>query len=69
MLIDVEISEDGNVIKKEAEKVLKYEGHTKELQHMMDVKNKNYTSNNRGGWNHLKISQKIPEQRTGKGQN
>jgi hypothetical protein len=24
------------------------------------------TSNNRGNWNHLKIIQKVPEQRTGK---
>jgi len=36
---------------------------------MMNVKNKNDTGNNRGGWNHLKIIQKIPEQRTGKAQN
>jgi hypothetical protein len=38
LLIDVEISGDGNVIKKEAEKVLKYEDLTKEIQHMMNVK-------------------------------
>jgi hypothetical protein len=69
VLIDVEISGDGNVIKKEAEKFIKYEDLTKEIQHMMNVKNKNDTGNNRGGWSHLKIIKKIPEQRTGKAQN
>jgi len=38
VLIDVEISGDGNVIKNEAEKVLKYEDLTNEIQHMMNVK-------------------------------
>jgi hypothetical protein len=53
VLIDVEISGGGNVIKKEPEKVLKYEDLTKELQHMMDIKKK---QNNRAGWNHLKYT-------------
>ena len=69
MLIDVDISRDGNVIKKEAEKVLKYEDLTKEIQRMMNVKNKNDTSNSRSGWNHLKIIQKITEQHNRKAQN
>jgi hypothetical protein len=38
VLIDVEISGEGNVIKKETDKVLKYEDLTKELQHMMNIK-------------------------------
>jgi hypothetical protein len=59
MLIDVAIPGDRNVIKKEAEKILKYKDLT------IERKNKCNTSNNRGNWNHLKIIQKIPEQRTG----
>jgi hypothetical protein len=32
----------------------------------VECKNKGDASNNRSNWNHLKILQKIPEQRTGK---
>ena len=38
MLIDVAISGDRNVIKKEAEKILKYKDLTTEIQHMWKVK-------------------------------
>jgi hypothetical protein len=38
MLIDVAISEDRNVIKKEAEKILKYKDLTIEIQRMWNVK-------------------------------
>jgi len=38
MLIDVEISEDRNVIEKEAEKILKYKDLTIEIQGMWNVK-------------------------------
>ena len=38
MLIDVAISGDRNVIKKEAEKILKYKGLTIEIQRMWKVK-------------------------------
>jgi hypothetical protein len=38
MLIDVAISGDKNVIKKEAEKILKYKDFTIEIQHMWKVK-------------------------------
>jgi len=69
VLIDVEILGDGNVIKKEAEKFLKYEELVKEIQRMMNVKNENDSSNSRSGWNHLKIIQKINEQHNRKGQN
>ena len=40
MLIDVTISGDRNVIKKEAEKILKYKDLTIEIQHMWNVKTK-----------------------------
>ena len=40
MLIDVAISGDKNVIKKEAEKILKYTDLTIEIQHMWNVKTK-----------------------------
>jgi len=40
MLIDVAISGDRNVIKKEAEKILKYADLTTEIQRMWNVKTK-----------------------------
>ena len=40
MLIDIAISGDRNMIKKEAEKFLKYKDHTIEIQHMWNVKTK-----------------------------
>jgi len=40
MLIEVAISGDRNVIKKEAEKILKYKDHTIEIQRMWNVKTK-----------------------------
>ena len=40
MLIDVAISGDRNVIKKEAETILKYKGLTIEIQRMWNVKTK-----------------------------
>ena len=40
MLIDVAISRDRNVIKKEAEKILKYKDLTVEIQRMWNVKTK-----------------------------
>jgi hypothetical protein len=48
--IDVAISGDRNVIKKEAKKILKYEDLTIEIKRMWNVKNKGDTSNNRGDW-------------------
>jgi hypothetical protein len=47
MLIDVAISGDRNVIKKDAEKILKY----KDLAAHVKCKNSN-TCHNRGNWNH-----------------
>jgi hypothetical protein len=62
MLIDVAISGDRNVVKKEAEKILKYKDLTIEIQRMWNVKTRVITSNNWGEWNHFKIIQKIREQ-------
>ena len=54
--MDVAISGDRNVIKKEAEKILKY----------VECKNKGDTSPSRGDWDYFKVIQKIREQHTGK---
>ena len=59
MLIDVAISGDRNVIKKEAKKILKYKDLTIEIQFMWKVKKNGDTSNNRSDWDHFKIIQKI----------
>ena len=40
MIIDVAISGDRNVFKKEAEKILKYKNLTREIQRMWNVKRK-----------------------------
>ena len=68
MLIDVAISGDRNVIKKEAEKILKYKDLTIEILRTAHVegKNKGDTSNNRSDWDLFKIIQKIHKQRTRK---
>ena len=54
MLIDVAISGDRNVTKKETEKILKYKSLTIEIQRMWNVKKKGDTSNNRGDWDYFK---------------
>jgi len=66
MLTNTAISGDRNVIKKEAEKTIKHNKLTVQIQCMWNVKKKNDTSNNWVNWNHLKAIQKIPEQDTGK---
>ena len=66
MLIDVAITGDRNVIKKEAEKIIKYKDLTIEIQPMWNVKNKGDTSNNRGDWVYFIVIQKIREQHTRK---
>ena len=68
MLIDVAISGDRNVIKKEAEKILKYKDLTTEIHGTTHVagKDKGDTNNNRGDWDHFKIIQKIHKQHTRK---
>ena len=65
MLIDVSVSADKNVIKKEAEKILKYRPYNRSTAHM-ECKNKGDTSINRGDWDYFKVIQKICEQHTRK---
>jgi hypothetical protein len=66
MLIDVVISGDRNVFKKEAEKILKYKDLTIEIQRVWNVKKKGGTSNNSDGWDYFKVIQNIREQHTKK---
>ena len=66
MLIDDAISGHRNVIKKEAEKILKYKNFTMEIQRMWNVKTKGDTGNNGGDWHYFKVIQKIRGQHTGK---
>jgi hypothetical protein len=62
MLIEVAIPGDRNVINKEAEMILEYRAR-------VEYKNKCVISNNRGDWNHYKITQTVPEQLNGKARN
>jgi len=64
MSIDVAIPGDRNVIKKEAEKILKYKDLTIAIQRLWNVKTKGDISNNRGDWGYFKVIQKIREQLT-----
>jgi len=66
VLIDVAISGDRIVIKKEAEKILKYKDFTIEITVHVECKNKGDTGNNRGDCDNFKVIQKIREQHTGK---
>ena len=61
VFIDVAISGDRNVIKKEAEKIRKY--CNRNSAHV-ESESKSDTSNNRGNWSHLRIFQTVPEQHT-----
>jgi hypothetical protein len=54
ILIDVAISGNRNVIKKEAEKVLKYSPYNINTKHV-ECKNKGDSSNNRRDWDHFKV--------------
>jgi hypothetical protein len=67
MLIDVAIPEDRNVIKKVAEKLLKYKDLIIEIQRMWNVTSD--TSNNKGEWNHFKITQTRAQHHTRRAQN
>jgi hypothetical protein len=58
-LTDVPISGACNVIKKAAEKILKYKDLTTEIQRMWNVTTKVIPVITKGNWNHLKIVQKI----------
>ena len=59
MLIDVVISGDRSVIKKEAEKILKLN-----TAHV-ECKNKGDNRSNRGDWEYFRVIQKIREQHIG----
>jgi hypothetical protein len=69
MLISVAILGDRNVIRKEAEEILKYKELTIAMEGMWIVETKVITSSNRGKWNDLKIFQTTPEQNTGNSRN
>jgi len=62
MLIDVAISGDRYVIKREAEKILKYKDHIIEIEHMWKVKAKVIPVIIGATGTHFKITQTIPEQ-------
>jgi hypothetical protein len=55
MLIDVANSGDRNVIKKEAEKILKYKDLNNRNTTHVECKNKDDSNNNRRDWDHFKI--------------
>jgi hypothetical protein len=66
MLIDVSISGDRNVIKNEAQKILKYKDLNNRNTAHGECKNKGDTSNNWSDWNSFKIIQKIRQQHSRK---
>jgi hypothetical protein len=69
IIIGVAIPGDRNVIKKEAEKILKYKDLIEEIQRMWNVKAKLIPVIIRGDWNRFKITRAITEQHTGKARN
>jgi len=66
MLVDVAILGEINVIKKEAEKILKYKDLTIRNTTHVVCKNKSDTSNNKRDWDHFKVIYKTYEQHTRK---
>ena len=62
MLIDFAIPGDRNVIKKEAEKILKIQRPHNRNSARVERESKSDKGNNRGEWNAFKITQTIPEQ-------
>jgi len=66
MLVAVAISGDTKVIKKNAEKILKYKDLTQDIQCMWNVIVRVIPGIMGDNWNHLKIIHKIPQQDTGK---
>ena len=67
VLKGLQIPGDRNVIKKEAENILKYKKpHNSNSAHV-ECENKSDTGNNRGDWDHFKIGQTVPDQHSAKG--
>jgi len=66
MLIDVAISGDRNVIKKETEKILKYKDLTIEIQRMWHVKTKVIPVIIGGDWDYFKSFRKYVSNIPGK---
>ena len=60
---------DTNVNKREVEKMLWYRDLTIGIHCYVEYKSKSVTGNNRGYWNHFKITQTIPKQHTRKARN
>jgi len=69
MLIDLAIPGDRNAIKKEAEKILKRSRPHNRNSANVECESKGDTGNNRGDWNHFKITQTIAKQYTRKSRN
>jgi hypothetical protein len=65
MLIDVAISGNGSVTNKEAENILKCERPDNRNTDHVECKSNCDTSDNRGNWNCLKVTQKILEKHNG----
>jgi len=65
----VAIPGDINVIKKEAEKILKYKDLLTEIQRTWKCDSKSDVGKNRGDRNLFKIAQTVPEQHCGKAGN
>jgi hypothetical protein len=69
VLIDVAVPECRNVIKKEAEKILKYKDLIIEIQRRWKSESESDTDNYLGDWNHFKITQTVPQQHIRKAEN
>ena len=66
--MDIAIPGDRHVIKKVAENFKIQRPHNRNSTHV-ECESKSDTGNNRGDWNHFKITQTVPEQRTRKTRN
>jgi hypothetical protein len=69
MLIDVAVPGDRNVIKKEAEKIIKYKKPLNRNSTHVECETKSDTDKNMGECNHFKITQTKPAPSTRKVQN
>ena len=70
MLIAVAVLVDTNVIKREAEKIIrKLSRHHNRNSAHVERASKSDTGNNMGYWNCFSITQRVPEQHPGKARN